>query len=178
MEDIREYLKDKDAISACFNIEGNKCRMTIATESQEHLKEIVNEWNEVKVEGSDLHYIFRQIGFLSREEQICVIQSQLEKGDDTALITSEEQRVSDICAENGASAVYYRFHGDKIEFYVTGALDEEVMNQLKSIDKTYEHIYMNPPRCRFKITGTEMETLGSVGPIQAEPVVESGERLL
>lgn len=179
MEDIKNYLQEKDAIAACFRMDGNNCKITIATESQEHLKEIVDNWEQVEVDNSQLQYQFKLISFLSREEQIHIIQKEINHEGATALIQAEEQQVARICQEYGASEVWYKHYGDKMEFYITGTLDEEIMEELKQVNKSREHIYMNPPRCRWSYTEQgEVETLGSVTPLKAEAIVNSGEQLL
>jgi hypothetical protein len=178
MEDIRQYLKQKDAIAACFQIENKTCRISIATKSQEHLKEIVNGWNEIRTEDSDLHYMFREISFLPREEQISTIQSQISHEGATTLLTSEEQEITQICRSHGASEVYYKDKGDQFRFLITGHLDEEVMEQLGQVEKSRKHIYMNPPRCRWTYSNGEIKPIGAVTPLKSEAIINSGEQLL
>jgi hypothetical protein len=179
MEDIEQYLREKEAVAACFRISGRRCKMTIATGSQYHLKEIIEDWDDVEEEGSDIHYMFRNMAFLPREEQISAIQREIRYEGATPLIKSEEQKVASICRQNGASQVHYKNHGDRLEFFITGHLDNEVMEELKQVEKSREHIYLNPPRCKWTYTNQgEVEPMGNISPLRASSVVNDGEQLL
>jgi hypothetical protein len=178
MKDIKEYLEQKDAIAACFNIDNKTCRISIATESQQHLKEIISNWDEVRQDNSDLHYMFRNIGFLPREEQIHIIQEEITKRNATPLVRAEEQQVARICQEYGASEVWYKNKGDQFRFYITGHLDQGIIEELKQVNKSRQHIYMNPPRSKWTYENGELQTLGAISPLQSEAVVSSGEQLL
>jgi hypothetical protein len=177
MEDIREYLEQKDAIAACFLMRSGKCKVMIATESQKHLHHIIDNWGEVEKEESDIKYLFHNTGFLSRQEQVSLIQSKIEAENATPLIKSEEQKIAEICSKYGADRVWYKNYGDHFKFLIHGNIDDNVTEELRELSKEHHHEYMNPPRCHWKYEGGEVEVVGAVSPLKSERIIESGERL-
>jgi hypothetical protein len=177
MEDIKEYLEQKDAIAACFSMRANNCKLMIATKSQDQLNEIIEKWERVEVDNSDLKYLFHNIAFLSREEQICLIQSKIEAENATPLVRAEEQKIAEICSKYGADRVWYKNYGDHFKFLIHGNIHDNLTEELKGLSKEHHHEYMNPPRCHWKYEGGEVEVMGAVSPLKSEQIIESGERL-
>jgi hypothetical protein len=134
MKDIEQFLRQKEAISACFKMTGNRCRMAVATEDGSHLREIVDDWDTVKEDDSDLHYLFRYMPFLDRGEQLSQIQKLIRTEDYTPILKSTEQRVADLSERRGADEVYCVTHDDRILFLIEGeGLNEELPEDLTEL---------------------------------------------
>jgi hypothetical protein len=178
MEDIKQYLDKKGALSAAFNIRGKRCYMYIAVRDDAEFEEIINNWDEIKQQDTDLYYLFSHIAYLPRQQQMAKIQQMIRERGATSLIQSEEQRVAKIAEESGATRVHYIKEDDKMRFLILGNIGEKAMEELREVHKEYSHIYMNPPRAKWKYTDGETEVLGPVLVEDFRGVKEEGEQIL
>ena len=144
MDDIKEHLQDRGVESACFRVDDDgRCRMALLTEDESHLQEAIDEWGQVKEEDSDLHYTFRYMPFLDRDEQVSQIQTLLRVEGYTSILNSVEQEVADIVEEKGAEEVYHISHDNRILFLTEGEdLNEELPDKLNSLRKETDRMLL------------------------------------
>jgi hypothetical protein len=108
--------------------------MALLTEDESHLQEVIDEWGQVKEEGSDLHYTFKYMPFLDRAEQLSQIQKLLRVEGYTSILKSVEQKVAEIVEEKGAGEVHHISHDNRILFLIEGEdLKEELPDELNSL---------------------------------------------